>query len=61
MNVNFESDSSGESDNEIKSRICNEDKLDLGYCNCRQRQSRHLLREYGDDSIYNIQFEQYVV
>ena len=56
-----ESDSSGESDNKNESRICNEDKFELGYCNCHRRQSRHLLREYRDDSIYNIQFERYVM
>ena len=52
---------SGESDNENESRICNEDEFELGCCNCRRRQSRHLLSKYGDDSIYNIQFERYVM
>ena len=55
-----ESDS-GESDNGNESTICNDDEFELGCCNCRRRQSRHLLSEYGDDSIYNIQFERYVM
>jgi hypothetical protein len=57
---NNESDSGG-SDSENESRICNEDEFELGCSNCRRRQSHHLLREYGDDSIYNIQFERYVI
>ena len=62
MNNECEDESdSGESDNRNESRFCNEDKFELGCCNCCRRQSHHLLREYGDDSIYNIQFEWYVV